>query len=90
MSEGSPFSNQSEDELKFIDDKFLENYYIDSENIKRLELKQNQGFFKRNFSKFEKGSMRFLVLNWLNTMSISYPFVTLSEYHVPHPPLFLQ
>lgn len=53
----------------FADDEFLDSYYVDPQNIQKLREKQRLGFFRRNFRTLQKGSMRFLVMNWLNTMS---------------------
>lgn len=69
MSNEVSDSSSNESPNQFIDDAYLEQYFIDSQNIKRLAERQNKNFFHRNFTKFERGSMRFLVLNWLNLMS---------------------
>lgn len=78
-------SSSSQSPNQFIDDEYLEQYFIDTQNIKRLAQRQNQNFFRRNFSKFERGSMRFLVLNWLNLMSS-----LTSEHHQSELPVLLR
>ena len=72
MSNNIDKSNKLNTLNNFHKDPYIEKHYINPENIIKHREKISHNFFKRNFRKYEKGSMRFLIQNWLTIMSTIY------------------